>query len=151
MSVANLIRGYRAASAPERAAFNMLSAGATTIVVARAAVWLSPDESRVAVAKRKLGRERHVHHYVPGIVLAFSSAVGRFLTTSPRGESLLALPFGTGVGLTLDEAATLFDFQDRYWNAEQIPLVQASIAFALTLALGVRFMRLGNPSQAPHD
>lgn len=150
MSVAKLIRGYRAALPRERAAFNMLGAVAATMAASRAAVALSADESRVAVIKQKLGRERHVHHYVPGIVLAFSSAAGRFLTTSPSGESLLALPFGTGVGLTLDEAATLFNFQNRYWKAEKVPLLQGSLAAALTLALGVRFIRLGDPSYA-HD
>lgn len=150
MSVVNLVHGYRAALPRERAAFNMVGAVAATMTASRAVVALSPDESRVDVVKRKLGQERHVHHYVPGIALAFSSAVGRFLTTSPRGESLLALPFGTGVGLTLDEAATLFDFQNRYWNAKKVPLVQASLAVTLTLALGVRFIRLGDPPLA-HD
>ena len=45
----------------------------------------------------RLGR-RHIHHFVPGIVLAFVSGAAAIVTRDEDVEPLLAVPFGAGWG-----------------------------------------------------
>lgn len=62
----------------------------------------------------------HLHHAVPGVVLVLA---GGLLSFTPWGSStpaqeLLAIAFGVGAGLVLDEFALIFYLRDVYW-AEQ--------------------------------
>ena len=52
----------------------------------------------VAVGNVRLGG-RHIHHFVPGILIAFGSGAAALITESDRVETTLAVPFGAGVGL----------------------------------------------------
>ena len=59
---------------------------------------------------------------------------------------MLAVPFGVGMGLTLDESALLLELEDVYWTREGLLSVQitlAVIAMLGALALGLRFLRRG--------
>lgn len=106
---------------------------------------------------------RHIHHFVPGILIAFVAGGAGLITQSDRLESFLAVPFGAGVGLTFDEAALLLDLRDVYWTREGIFSVQASLALAGVLGttiLGLRMLRRGEqraeargsiPPAAPRD
>ncbi len=89
---------------------------------------------------------RHIHHFVPGIILAFVSGAAA-ITTSQRGiEPKLAIPFGVGMGLTLDESALLLELDDVYWSREGLVSIQISLtvaAFLGALLLGARFLRRG--------
>ena len=61
-------------------------------------------------------------------------------------EPRLALAFGTGMGLTLDESALLLELDDVYWSREGILSVQialAAMALISASALGLRFLRRG--------
>ena len=56
------------------------------------------------------------------------------------------MPFGVGMGLTLDESALLLDLEDVYWRREGLLSVQitlTAIALLGALALGLRFLRRG--------
>jgi hypothetical protein len=89
---------------------------------------------------------RHVHHFVPGILLAFGAGGAGLVTQSNRLEELLAVPFGAGVGLTFDEAALLLDLRDVYWTREGILSIQVSFAASALLAgtiLALRMLRRG--------
>jgi hypothetical protein len=89
---------------------------------------------------------RHIHHYVPGIVIAFVAGTGAILSRNERLEPVLAVPFGVGMGLTLDESALLLDLEDVYWSREGLLSVQITltvIALLGALALGLRFLRRG--------
>jgi len=91
-------------------------------------------------------RGHHVHHFVPGILIAFAAGGAGLITQSTRFEQMLAVPFGAGVGLTFDEAALLLDLRDVYWTREGILSVQVSFAAAALLAstiLGLRMLRRG--------
>jgi urease accessory protein UreE len=58
----------------------------------------------------------------------------------------LAIPFGTGVALTLDESALLLKLDDVYWTEEGIVSVQISLAVVSmlsALALALRVLRRG--------
>jgi hypothetical protein len=89
---------------------------------------------------------RHIHHFVPGIVLAFTSGAVAILTRNEDIEPKLAIVFGAGMGLTLDESALLLELEDVYWSPEGLLGVQISLAVAAligALSLGVRFVRRG--------
>ena len=89
---------------------------------------------------------RHIHHFVPGILVAFASGSLALLTDDPRLEQALAVPFGAGIGLTFDEAALLLDLRDVYWTREGLLSVQLSLGVAATLGgtiLALRMLRRG--------
>jgi hypothetical protein len=89
---------------------------------------------------------RHIHHFVPGIVLSFGSGVAALTTRNEGVESTLAIPFGVGMGLTMDEAALLLDLEDVYWTRQGLLSVQVSLGVTATLAatiLGLRMFRRG--------
>lgn len=88
----------------------------------------------------------HVHHFVPGILIAFAAGGAGLITQNDRLEQSLAFPFGAGVGLTFDEAALLLDLRDVYWTREGILSVQVSLAAAAVLGstiLALRMLRRG--------
>jgi hypothetical protein len=62
----------------------------------------------------------------------------------------LALPFGAGAALVLDEAALLVELEDVYWSEEGVLGVQAglaTVALLASLALAVRMVRRGERAQ----
>ena len=59
---------------------------------------------------------------------------------------MLAIPFGVGVGLTVDEAALLLDLRDVYWTREGLLSVQLSLGGLALLSgtiLALRMLRRG--------
>jgi hypothetical protein len=89
---------------------------------------------------------RHIHHFVPGILIAFASGGAGLVTQDESLEQALAVPFGVGVGLTFDEAALLLDLRDVYWTPEGILSVQVSLGASAILGatiLGLRMLRRG--------
>jgi len=143
-AVAVLVEGYEATSRTEKVLFNML----TGFVSAFALIRLSTAGIRGGwwpAGNVRLGG-RHIHHFVPGILIAFGSGAAALLTESSRLETSLAVPFGAGIGLTLDEAALLLDLRDVYWTREGILSVQVSFGLAATLGgtiLALRMLRRG--------
>ena len=138
--------GYREVSTRENSLFNMLTAFSASFLVARGVTYLLRGHSRVGPFRNvRLGR-RHIHHFVPGIVLAFASGGAAILTRDETLEPWLAAPFGAGVGLTLDESALLLELEDVYWSREGLLSVQITLAVMAmlgALALGLRFLRRG--------
>jgi hypothetical protein len=143
-AVAVLVEGYEATSRTEKVLFNMLAG----FVSAFALIRLSTAGIRGGwwpAGNVRLGG-RHIHHFVPGILIAFSSGALALLTESARLETTLAIPFGAGIGLTFDEAALLLDLRDVYWTREGILSVQVSFGLAATLGgtiLALRMLRRG--------
>jgi hypothetical protein len=143
-AVAVLVEGYEATSRTEKVLFNML----TGFVSAFALIRLSTAGIRGGwwpAGNVRLGG-RHIHHFVPGILIAFASGALALLTESSKLETSLAVPFGAGIGLTLDEAALLLDLRDVYWTREGILSVQVSFGLAAMLSgtiLALRMLRRG--------
>ena len=89
---------------------------------------------------------RHIHHFVPGIAIAFGAGGWGLATQNERLEEILSFGFGAGVGLTFDEAALLLDLRDVYWSREGILSVQLSLGVTAVLAatiIGLRILRRG--------
>jgi lysyl-tRNA synthetase class 2 len=83
----------------------------------------------------------HVHHMVIGVVLMVTVGI-LLIATDPTGivEQTLALLFGVGVALTLDEFALILNLQDVYWRKEgrlSVDAVIIVVAVAALFVLGV--------------
>lgn len=145
-------RGYRDVPARENALFNLFTAFVTTFVTVRAVTTLLRDRRRVGPFRNVVVGRRHIHHYVPGILLTFLSGSAAIATRHEGLESWLAIPFGAGMGLTLDESALLLELDDVYWSEEGIVSVQialAAIAMLSAVALATRFLRRGEELVLP--
>ncbi|HEU4803507.1 MAG TPA: hypothetical protein VFS73_10045 [Solirubrobacterales bacterium] len=137
------VTGYRAASRAETAIFNMFAGFVGASLFVRVST-LGIREGWWGGNVRLGGR--HIHHFVPGILIAFGSGAAALISESEGVETTLAVPFGVGVGLTFDEAALLLDLRDVYWSREGILSVQVTLAVASFLGavlVGMRMLRRG--------
>ena len=145
-TVAVARRGYEDAPDRANALFNLLTSFVLTFGSARGVTYLLRGGRRFGPFRDVHIARRHIHHYVPGIILAFASGAVAILTENEEIEPKLALVFGAGMGLTLDESALLLELEDVYWSEEGLLSVQitlAVIALLGALGLGVRFLRKG--------
>jgi hypothetical protein len=137
-------RGLRATPHREQVLFNILSGFLGAFATARLSTW--GIRSGWWPSGNVRVRGRHIHHFIPGIVLAFASGTGAITTRSESVRSALAIPFGAGMGLTMDEAALLLGLEDVYWTRQGLLSVQVSLGVTATLAatiLGLRMLRRG--------
>jgi hypothetical protein len=138
--------GYREVSTRENSIFNLLTSFAATFILVRSVTYALRGRTAVGPFRNMRVGRRHIHHFVPGIVIAFAAGAGAILTRDERLEPWLAVPFGVGMGLTLDESALLLDLEDVYWSREGLLSVQitlAVIAMLGALALGLRLLWRG--------
>jgi hypothetical protein len=138
--------GYEDVATGENAMFNLLTSFVATFALVRSITYVLRGRRSVGPFRNvQLGR-RHVHHFVPGIVIAFASGAVAIVSRDERLEPRLAIPFGIGMGLTLDESALLLELEDVYWRREGLLSVQIALAVSAMLgaaALGLRFLRRG--------
>ena len=137
------VTGYRSASRAETAIFNMFAGFVGASLFVRVST-LGIREGWWRGNVRLGGR--HIHHFVPGILIAFGSGAAALISQSEGVETTLAVPFGAGVGLTFDEAALLLDLRDVYWSREGIVSVQVTLAvasFVGAVLVGMRMLRRG--------
>jgi hypothetical protein len=143
----------------ENSLFNLLASFATTFLVVRSVTYGLRSRRTMGPFRNLRVGDRHIHHYVPGIVIAFLSGAGAIVSRDERLEPVLAVPFGIGMGLTLDESALLLELEDVYWSREGLLSVQITltvISMLGALALALRFLRRGEelvlePAHAPHE
>jgi hypothetical protein len=145
-TVAVALEGYRDTPRRENALFNLLSSFVSSFSIARGITYLLRRRKAVGPFRNLHIGQRHIHHFVPGILLAFGAGAAAILTDNEEIEPRLALVFGTGMGLTLDESALLLELDDVYWTREGVLSVQialAAMALISATALGLRFLRRG--------
>ena len=138
--------GYREVSTRENSMFNLLTSFAATFIAVRSLTYLLRGGRTFGPFRTMRVGRRHIHHFVPGIVIALSAGSAAILTRNEEVEKWLALPFGVGMGLTLDESALLLELEDVYWSREGLLSVQITLAVMSllgALALGLRFLRRG--------
>jgi hypothetical protein len=146
------IVGYQRTPARETALHNLLAAFTITFGIAR----LSAHAIRARGAwgpfrNVNLGR-RHIHHFVPGIVLALLGGGASILSRDENLDQWFALPFGAGLALTLDESALLLDLEDVYWTEAGVLSVQitlGALGLLSTVALALRMLRRGEEQVLP--
>ena len=146
--------GYAEVSTRENATFNLLSSFVGTFIAARGITWLLRNQPRVGPFRNVRVGRRHIHHFVPGIVIAFAAGAAAILTRDEDLDPKLAVPFGVGMGLTLDESALLLELEDVYWTREGLLSVQITLAVTAllaSLALGLRFLRRGEQAVLPPE
>jgi hypothetical protein len=75
----------------------------------------------------------HLHHVVPGIILVLLAGLTAFSSAGRETVvlELLAIVFGAGAALVLDEFAMLFHLRDVYWAEEGRSSIDALIIGAL--------------------
>jgi hypothetical protein len=86
---------------------------------------------------------RHIHHMVWGILLLLIVGYGWLCEvgtgvgqSSILASRLMALLYGAGAALTLDEFALWLNLRDVYWAREGRSSVDAAILFGSLLAIG---------------
>jgi hypothetical protein len=85
----------------------------------------------------------HVHHLVWGILLLLSMGyLGIAADFGSPWQELVAIAFGIGMGLTLDEFALWLNLEDVYWTAKGRQSIDAVVITASLLVialLGLQF------------
>ena len=139
-------QGYQAGSTRENAVFNMLVAFLATFGGARAVTRLI--RHGVGPFGNVVVGRRHIHHFVPGIVIALAAGGVSIGVRRQELDKWLALPFGAGAALVLDEAALLLELEDVYWSHEGAVSIQITLGAAALLGflgLAARLLRRGEP------
>jgi hypothetical protein len=138
--------GYRAGSLRENAVMNLLLSFTATFAFARAAAAIIRSRGRFGPLRDVIAGDEHIHHFVPGIVLAFVAGAISIISRDEHLDPVLAVPCGAGVALTLDESAMLIRLDDVYWTEEGVLSIQitlATMAMLSALTLTLRVLRRG--------
>lgn len=80
----------------------------------------------------------HIHHMVWGIItLMIVVWIAIAVDPGSPGREILAVAFGIGTGLTLDEFALWLELKDVYWSEEGRKSIDAVIVAAIIAGFGV--------------
>ena len=142
------VRGYSEAPRSETVLFNLLAGFLGSFTLVRIST-LGIRDNWGPFRNVSVGG-RHIHHFVPGILIAFASGTAALLSENDDFEDHLAVPMGIGMGLTFDEAALLLDLRDVYWTREGLLSVQLSLGATAILSLAIltqRMLRRGERQQ----
>ncbi len=134
------IEGFSAAPRHEVVLFNLLSGFLGSFAMVRLATW-AIREGKGPFRNVSVGG-RHIHHFVPGILIAFASGIAGLLVQKGRADARAAVTMGIGMGLTFDEAALLLDMRDVYWSREGLLSVQISLATGAALGATILTLRI---------
>jgi hypothetical protein len=138
--------GFRLAPLRENAALSLLVSFNTFWLLTRVSTSSIRHRGRWGPFRdARLGRT-HVHHFVPGIALMMLAGGVSIASADERFDPLLAIPFGCGAAMTLDESALLLALDDVYWSEEGVLSVQITLAIsavASAIALATRAFRRG--------
>ncbi len=134
------VRGYEEAPRYETVLFNLLAGFLGSFALVRLST-LAIRDGRGPFRNVSIGG-RHIHHFVPGILLAFGSGAAGLVTEDDELEQWLAIPMGAGFGLTFDEAALLLDLRDVYWSREGLLSVQLSLGATAILSIAILTLRM---------
>lgn len=142
------VSGYEATPRSEAVLFNLLAGFLVSFALVRIST-LGIRDGWWPFRNVSVGG-RHIHHFVPGILVAFASGTAALLTDDDALEDRLAVPMGVGMGLTFDEAALLLDLRDVYWTREGLLSVQLSLGATAILSIAIltqRMLRRGERRQ----
>jgi hypothetical protein len=144
--------GYGSGSANETAVLNLFLSFGATFAVARA-ITHSIRRGAGPLRDVRIGR-RHIHHFVPGILLALVSGGISIVWRREELDHWLAVPFGAGAALIIDETALLIELSDVYWSDRGMLSIDVGLGATsglASLALLVRLIRRGEALVLPHS
>lgn len=145
-TMAVAVAGIESMSVRETALLNLLASFSLTFAGARLGTYLIRRRGPTGPFRNLVVGKRHIHHFVPGIALAFLAGGASVLSRDTGLDPVLAVPFGVGVALTLDESALLLSLDDVYWSEDGIVSVQitlAALALLSSTTLAKRALRRG--------
>ena len=143
-SVMVIREGYAVSRTRENALFNMLASFSVTFGITRGITLYIREHGGLGPVQNVVVGSRHIHHFVPGGVLALAAGGMAIGMKGSNADKYLALPFGIGVALVLDESALLLELEDVYWTEEGVLSVQivfAAMAMLSALAYLIRMLR----------
>lgn len=146
------VEGVRRTSLRENALLSLLLSFNTTWPLVRVSTHTIRRRGRFGPFRNVQVGRSHVHHFVPGIILLLLAGGASIALSDERADPLLAVPFGVGAALTLDESALLLRLDDVYWTEEGILSVQVTLATASlvsAIALARRVLRRGEREVLP--
>jgi hypothetical protein len=149
-----LREGYAVSRTRENALFNMLASFTVAFGVTRGITWTIREKGGLGPIKDVVVGNRHIHHFLPGGILALTAGGVAIGTKGERLDKYLAFPFGVGVALVLDETALLLELDDVYWTEEGVLSVQiafAAIAMLSALAYLIRMLRHSEAQDSETD
>jgi hypothetical protein len=153
-ALAVLREGYAVSRTRENPLFNMLASFTVAFGITRGITWTIRTRGGFGPFKDVVVGDRHIHHFLPGGVLALAAGGVAIGTKGERLDKYLAFPFGVGVALVLDESALLLELDDVYWTEEGVLSVQiafAAIALLSALAYLIRILRHSEGRDAESD
>jgi hypothetical protein len=115
--------------------FFVLLSFLTTFVVTRALTY-AMRSGRLRFIRSVKARGTHIHHLVPGILLLLVAGYLGVAVDRSRLE-IVAILFGIGAALTLDEFALWLHLRDVYWEREGRRSIDAVIIAATILGIFV--------------
>jgi lysyl-tRNA synthetase class 2 len=86
----------------------------------------------------------HIHHYVWGLFIVLVVGFLALTLNQPKWHPRLAIPFGIGAALVLDEFALLLNLQDVYWakqGRQSLDAVVLALALLGCYLVAERFWR----------
>jgi hypothetical protein len=144
--------GYQQTSERETALLNLLAAFTVTFGIARASVHAIRARGTWGPFRDWSIGPKHIHHFVPGILLAFLAGGASIVTRNESLDQWFAIPFGAGLALTLDESALLLELDDVYWTEAGVVSVQitlGALAALSTVTLALRVLKRGEERVLP--
>jgi hypothetical protein len=149
MAVKVVLEGYRVSSTRENVLVNMVTSFLVTFGITRAITHTIRVRGGIGPIKdMKTASGRHIHHFIPGAVLSFAAG-GVAIAFRPEGpDRYLAVPFGVGIALVLDEAALLLELEDVYWTEEgalSVRLAFTVLGLLGAIAYAIQVRRAGQP------
>jgi hypothetical protein len=146
--------GYKVSRTRENSLFNMLAGFTVTFGITRWITWMIRTRGGIGPIKDVKVGSRHIHHFIPGGVLSLAAGGVAIGMKGSDFDRYLAIPFGVGVALVLDESALLLELEDVYWTEEGVLSVQivfAAISFLAAMAYLIRMLRHSEGADSETD
>src|SRR3954451_20005564 len=133
---------------------NMLTSFTVTFGITRAITWTIREHGGLGPIKNVVVGKRHIHHFIPGGLISLAAGGVAIGAKGSELDRYLAVPFGVGVALVLDESALLLELEDVYWTEEGVVSVQivfAAIAFLAAVTYLIRVLRHSEEQDSEAD
>jgi hypothetical protein len=146
--------GYKVSRTRQNTLINMHASYTVTFGITRAITWTIREHGGLGPIKNVVVGKRHIHHFIPGGLISLAAGGVAIGAQGSELDRYLAIPFGVGVALVLDESALLLELEDVYWTEEGVVSVQivfAAIAFLAAMAYLIRVLRHSEQQDSEAD